>query len=89
MGEKEYIELDEHYAVLQLPTNAIEIDINAKVYIDGKVQEVGCKYNLEEIRRAFQDADDNYIDPDERYVATELGKQFCEEMIKGKIDSGE
>ena len=81
MEDKEYIQLTERHAVIDLPENAIEIHITAKVYENGKIQEVGCVYTLEEIRKAFKEADD-YIGPDDLFVLTDKGREFLD-GIKG------
>jgi len=66
----EYIELDENAAVIYLPKTAVEVELNVKVYHDGKIRKVGKKLTMEDIRDAFQKADIGYIDPDALFYAT-------------------
>lgn len=79
-NEQEYIELQEHRAMIYLPEKAVEIIVNAKVYIDGKIQKVSLTYDMEQIREMFRKADEGYIDDDDRFVITDKGRALLEEM---------
>lgn len=79
-NEQEYIELQEHRAMIYLPEKAVEITVNAKVYIDGKIQKVSLTYDMEQIREMFRKADEGYIDDDDRFVITDKGRALLEEM---------
>lgn len=87
MEEKKYIDLDEQLAVIGLPEETIEVTIIAKVYKDGKLQDVEKVMSMQEVRKAFRLADENYFDPDERYVLTDAGRAFLEEMLEDERDS--
>jgi len=73
------VELTEHRAMLYLPENAVDIRVIAKVYHEGELIEVEGNYTMEQIREAFQKADDGYIDDDDRFVITEKGRAWLEE----------
>ena len=79
-NEQKYIELQEHRAMIYLPEKAVEIIVNAKVYIDGKIQKVSLTYDMEQIREMFRKADEGYIDDDDRFVLTDKGRALLEEM---------
>ena len=67
------------YAVLEIPSQAVEITIQAKVYLNGEIRTVQTLIDFEEIRTAIQEAED-YIGPDDKFVLTEEGKRYAKEM---------
>lgn len=77
--EEDMVELQEHRAMVELPENAVEVNINVKVYSGGKVLDVCKNLSLNDIREAFQKADDGYIDDNDRFVITEEGLKWLEE----------
>lgn len=79
MGEKEqeYLELEQNYAVIDLPKNAVEVELNVKVYHEGKIRKVGRTLNMEDIREAFYKAEEGYIDPDTLFYATNMPNEEC------------
>lgn len=62
---KRAIELQENYAVLSLPKEAVEINLTVQVYHGGKIITVERTMSLEEIREAFKSAEDDYFAPDD------------------------
>ena len=76
------IELDQHRAMVYLPENSVEVVLHAKIYMDGEIAEVATVMSMEEIREAFQKADDGYIDEDDMFYLTEKGKAYLEECKK-------
>lgn len=40
-------------AVFQIPTNAVSITMNVKIFQDGEIHELEAEYNTEDIREAF------------------------------------
>lgn len=76
------IDLMEHRAMIYMPEDAVEVTINAKIYLEGKLMNVSKVMSIAEIREAFQKADDGYIDDEDRFVITEKGKAFLEAMRK-------
>lgn len=73
------IELSQQRAMIYLPENAVEVTIICKVYEDGELIEVSNQLRLSEIRSAFEDAEDNYIADDDKFVITEKGKEWLEQ----------
>ncbi len=84
MEEKEYIELQEHRAMIHLPENAVEVTMEAKVFENGELQTVSKTYNMSQIREMFRKADDGYIDDDDRFTITEKGLEWLEEQERLK-----
>ena len=80
----EEIEIKEHRAMVYLPENSIAVRIIATIYEDDEVHDVQKDMNLEDLRDAFRKADDGYIDDDDRFVLTEEGVAYLEEMAKGR-----
>ena len=75
------ISLLEHRAILfGFPEHAVEVEIQAKVFENGELLNVTKKMNMDEIREAFRKADDGYIDDDDRFVPTDKGKAYLEEL---------
>ena len=77
--DKEEIELVSHRAMLEMPNNAVEAKMLIKVFQDGELIEVSKTLDMDEIRMAFQKADDGYVDDDDRFVITEKGMAWLEE----------
>ena len=77
------INLETEKIVVEIPVQAIEVKITAKIYFDGEIHEVENKMSLKEIREAFDDAEENYIPPDASFVITEKGKQYLKELEEG------
>lgn len=82
--ERETIELQNHRAMIELPENTVSLTLTAKVYHEGELVTVGKDYSISEIREMFRKADDGYIDDDDRFVLTDRGKAFLEEIGKRK-----
>ena len=78
--KEEMIELENHRAMLEMPNNAVEAKMLIKVFQDGELIEVSKTLDMDEIRTAFQKADDGYIDDDDRFVITEKGMAWLEEQ---------
>ena len=62
---KRAIELQENYAVLSLPKEAVEVNLAVQVYHGGKIITVERTLSLEDIREAFKSAEDDYFAPDD------------------------
>ena len=80
MPEEDTVELMEHRAMICLPEDSVEVEINAKVFHDGEIVSVTKKMTMSDLRTAFKKADDGYIDDDDRFVLTEKGKAFFDEL---------
>lgn len=69
------IEIKTSYAVLDIPSQAVEITIQAKIYLNGKIRTVQTLLDFEEIRTAVKEAED-YIGPDDIFTLTEKGEKW-------------
>lgn len=74
------IELMDHRAMVTFPEESVEVTMNVKVFHDGELMEVHKKLDMGEIREAFRKADNGYIDEDDRFVLTDKGKAYLEEL---------
>lgn len=79
--EKETIELSEHRAMVCFPEDAVEVKVDCKVFHNGELINVSKVLSMADIRTAFKKADDGYIDDDDRFVLTDKGKAYLEEMM--------
>ena len=86
--EEEVIELREEFMVLAVPTEAVEITINARIYHDGELTDVVKTMELSDIREAFQDAQRNYMPEDAVFSLTPLGEAALE-RLRSKGREGE
>lgn len=84
--DEEIIDLETSYIVLPVPSNSLEINITAKVWVDGEMKEVYKKMTFEEVREAFRDAEESYFPPDEEFSLTEKGRKLFEDLESGKIE---
>ena len=80
--EQEIIELENEFIVLAVPKDTVEVTISAKVFHDGRLQEVHRTMDFGEVRDAFKEAEEGYIPSDAVFSLTPLGKQYVEELIK-------
>ena len=46
MEDKEYIDLTEHRAMINLPESAVEVTVSAKVYAEGRLHNVSKTYDM-------------------------------------------
>ena len=77
--EQEYIELTNHRAMIEIRENSVEVQI-IKVYVDGEIKKVSATLDQKMIRESFRKADDGYFDEDDRFVITENGLRYLEEL---------
>lgn len=74
------VELEENGIVVYIPEHTVALSIIAKVYNpDGTNMSVQKDLTVEDIYAARRDYDDNYDDPNVRYVITEEGIKYLEE----------
>lgn len=77
----EEIELESSFAVIQIPTYAVEVTISAKVYVNGKLKTVSQLLDMKAIRDAVEEANKNYIPADAVFTLTEKGREEAEGMV--------
>lgn len=75
------VELKENGIVVYIPENTVALSLIAKVYNpDGVNMSVQKDLTVDDIYEARRDYDDNYDDPNARYVITEEGIKYLEEL---------
>ena len=75
------IDLRENYIVLSIPSEAVELEINAKVYYDGEINSVTKHMDIEEIRKGFQEAEECYIPSDTTFRLTDKGREWLDACL--------
>ena len=85
MSKQMEVELISTKIMMQIPENAIEVNVSCKVYLDGEIKEVWQTLSLAEIRERMQDAEENYIDPDAKYRLTDKGIEHAQSLMKGVV----
>lgn len=80
--EKEEVLLNEKNIVIAIPEDTVEVTVTARVLLEGKLVTVEKKMTPSEVREAFNDADENYIDPDATFQLTELGREIAEQLMQ-------
>ena len=78
--ENNNMELEEVRAMIYIPKKAVEIVLSAKVYMNGELQKVEKTIDMDEIREAIRDAEENYIGPNDMFQVTEEGLKWLEEQ---------
>ena len=78
---KEYIDLDQEFIVLAIPDDTVELDINAKVYINHELVNVMRHMDFQEVREAIREARDGYIPSDALFVLAPTRKEKLENLV--------
>lgn len=78
MDTPKEVELYESFAVIRLPSDSVEVEINVKVYHDGELINVAKTLTMEDIREVFNDAEENYFPDDAKFVITDEGRKYLE-----------
>ena len=80
------IELNNQSAIVELPENCVELTLECKVYLDGKLQTVRRTMDMKEIREAFDEyevaEECGYIPPNALFKLTDEGKAYVEELMR-------
>lgn len=76
----ETIELEEKWAVISIPKDTVEIELNIKVFYNGELVKVGTVMGLDDVRTALRKAEEGYIDEDDRFVSTDNGKAYLDSL---------
>ena len=85
-NECEVMELTEKRAMIYLPENSVDVTINCKIYENGKLVDVSKQLKFSEIQSAFMDAEYNYMEDTDKFVITEKGKEWLEQLYKDDYD---
>lgn len=81
--KKKYIEPDESRAMVFLPDNAYKIRIEASIVIDDEIVVAYKELDRSEIEKAFRDAEENYTEDDDKFVITEKGIEYLNQIQEG------
>ena len=83
--DEEIVELDNQYAIVELPENCVEVTFQCKVYLDGILQTVMRTMSMKDIQEAFDEykaaEEMGYIPPNAIFTLTEEGKRYAEELM--------
>ena len=78
--DRAVVELTNEYAIVEIPENCIELTLECKVYLDGKLQTVMRTMDMNAIREAFGEYEAaeecGYIPPNAIFTLTEKGKDI-------------
>lgn len=87
MNEEDYVELLEDRAIIYLPEHSLEVKMDITAWVAGSeedtkghIVEVTRTLNATDLKEAFEKAAKGYIDDDDRFVLTEKGRQYLEEL---------
>lgn len=84
--DKAVVELTNVYAIIEIPENCVELTLECKVYLDGKLQTVHRTMGMNELREAvdeYKEAEDcGYIPLNAMFSLTEEGKRYVEELMR-------
>ena len=83
MAENHEIELEQKYAVISVPSNTVELTINAMIYLNCELKTVHTKYNMAEVQKAIKEAEDGYIPSDAKFALTDKGKAIAQLIENG------
>lgn len=76
------LDLNQEFIVLCIPESTLELEIRAKIYMDGEIYRVSSHMNHKEVRDAIADADKNYIPGDALFMLAPTK----EEKLKNLLD---
>lgn len=80
--ENKVIELTSVRAMIYVPENAVDGELTFTIYQNGELQKVSQTMDMNELREAIRKAEEGYIDEDDRFVLTDEGRRYMEEMMK-------
>lgn len=80
----EMVELTDVPAVIRLPVNAVEAVLTITVFQDGELIKVEKRMDMDSVRHAIHEADENYLDPDAVFTLTDKGREYAERMLMDK-----
>ena len=79
-NKPETVELPTTNAVVEIPEDTIELEINATVLIDGKLTKVQRVMKNKEIQNALHEAAEGYIPTNAVIELTDEGRKYLEEL---------
>lgn len=82
----EYVELEEDFIVLAVPSDSVEIEIKSRFYEGGEIHEAKRTIGFPEVRSMFQEARDGYIPSNAVFSLMPVGKEKMEALLKKYIN---
>lgn len=88
--EKKVVELDNQYAIVEIPENCVELTLQCTVYLGGKLQTVMRTMSMKDIKEAFGEyevaEECGYIPPNALFTFTEKGKDYANWLDEQEAD---
>lgn len=72
--------IDERWAVMGLPENAVHVELTVDIYDGTKIKKIRKELSMDDIRQAFNRADEGYMDEDDGWVLTEKGIEYLNSL---------
>ena len=82
MEPEQIVELENSFIVLAVPSDTVEVEITATVYMDGKLQKVKRTMGFGEVREAMKEAEDGYIPSDAVFTLAPMGEEKITEIVR-------
>lgn len=79
MADKQAVDIESVYAVLEIPERCVELKLVCKIFVDGKLQTVQRTMDMQEISHAVQEAE-FYIPEDAVFTITDKGREYLEQL---------
>ena len=86
MEEEKFVELEEDFIVLAIPSTTMEVSITAKVWNDGEVIDVTRTLPFAEVRAAFNEAHAGYTPSTSVFVLNpDVNKSKLERLLSAYL----
>ena len=82
MEPEQIVELENSFIVIAVPSDTVEVEITATVYMDGKLQKVKRTMGFGEVREAMKEAEDGYIPSDAVFTLAPMGEEKITEIVR-------
>ena len=82
LSDNDFMELDEDFIVLAVPSDAVEIDITATIFTDGELKHVTKHMDFREIREAFKEANEGYIPSNALFSLVPIGEDKITDLVR-------
>ena len=76
-------------AVIEIPKTTLELVINAKIYHEGELVTVTQKLDMDAVRSAVKEAEENYFPDDATFTLTDYGRKLAEEIERENSGFGD
>lgn len=86
ISDEKYMNLSEEFIVLIIPDDTVELDIDAKIYVDHELHEVTKHMDFPEVRAAIREARSGYIPSDALFSLRKTGQDKIEELLQRYIE---